>query len=61
MLARYGAAVSNKGEENGLVPYLLVDRPEEVDFICETLQLGLQLYLIHVGLIDILEPMRQCY
>lgn len=39
-----------------IVPYLLVDRPEEVDLICQTLQLGLQLDLIHVGLIDILQP-----
>lgn len=37
-----------------MAPYLLVDGPEEVDLICETLQLGLKLHFIHVGLIHIL-------
>lgn len=37
------------------MPYLFIDGPKEVDLICQTLQLGLQLNLIHVGLINILE------
>lgn len=41
------------------VPYLLIDRPEEVNLICQTLQLSLQLNLIHVGLIDILEERKE--
>lgn len=40
---------------NWFLTYLLIDWPEEVDFICQTLKLGLQLNLIHVGLIYILE------
>lgn len=39
--------------------YLLIDRPKEVDLICQTLQLGLQLNLIHVGLVNILEPIKR--
>lgn len=41
------------------VPYLLIDRSEEVNLICQTLQLSLQLNLIHVGLIDILEERKE--
>lgn len=43
-----------KKRQTPFVPYLLVDRPEEVDLICQTFQLGLQLNLVHVGLIHIL-------
>lgn len=49
-----GLTVGNEKEAAIVAPYLLVDGPEEVDLICETLQLGLQLHLIHVGLIHIL-------
>lgn len=57
------AGVSEGKEEAGkqecsradFVTYLLIDRPEEVNLISQTLQLGLQLDLIHVGFIYILE------
>lgn len=55
-VAIFKARTGIRKQTASIVPYLLVDRPEEVDLICQTLQLGLQLDLIHVGLIDILQP-----
>ena len=34
--------------------YLFIDLPEEVDLVGQTLKLGLQLNLVHVGLIHVL-------
>lgn len=39
--------------------YRLVDGPEEVDLILKSVNLGLQLHLVHVGTINILERERE--
>lgn len=36
------------------MPYLLIDLPQEVNFIGQALQLSLQLNFVHVGLIHVL-------
>ena len=47
---------TEKPELGGMVgrTYLFIDLPEEVDLVGQTLQLGLQLHLVHVGLIHVL-------
>lgn len=45
-------------EMAGSVSHLLIDGPEEIDFILKGIDLGLQLHLGHVGTINILSEER---
>lgn len=36
-------------------PHRLMESPQEVDLICQSIHLGLQLHFVHVGSIHILE------